>query len=203
MRKQKHALLAAIAWGLTVLILTGCAIQLGQSNTTVNRTLTDDISQIETANAATSPPSETQTPVGEENAIAIGYVNASEVNLRETASTEAPSLGTLAQNQILILLQEDGDWYQVQNGESPAYVAKRYVTVISPESHLSFATYATANTDGINMRSAPSTSSDSLGTLPVDADLPVIDRESQPGWTLIAHNSLAVYVATKYLNFYE
>lgn len=62
-----------------------------------------------------------------------GYINASDVNLRTSGTTNSKSLGRLKKNTVLEVLSTKGDWCQVRVTETKktGYVAKRYVSLSS------------------------------------------------------------------------
>lgn len=62
------------------------------------------------------------------SAAAKGKINASNVNLRKSASTKSASLGKLSKNTEVELISQTGDWYKIKVNGKTGYILKTYVT---------------------------------------------------------------------------
>lgn len=70
----------------------------------------------------------TGEPDGEEpEAQRTGTVNASSLNVREEPSTDAEVLEQLEDGETVTILEEDGDWYLIQSGDTTGYVSAEYI----------------------------------------------------------------------------
>ena len=105
-----------------------------------------------------------------QSASGSGYVNASTLNLRSSASTSAGIIVKLSRNDALTLLESSNGWYKVSakhNGSTyTGYVSAQYVKVGSSGSSSSASSgsgYVNANT--LNLRSSASTSSSVVASL--------------------------------------
>ncbi len=78
-------------------------------------------------------PTETTANKTEENTLNTeseqGYINASVVNVREEASTDANIVGGLEEFDIVTIVGEEGDFYKIESNKFDGYVAKRLVSL--------------------------------------------------------------------------
>ncbi len=81
-------------------------------------------------------PEQTEQPNQEEennsssdNESEQGYINASVVNVREEASTDANIVGGLEEFDIVTIVGEEGDFYKIESNKFDGYVAKRLVSL--------------------------------------------------------------------------
>lgn len=75
-------------------------------------------------------PSPTLTPQAKEKVI-IKTENADdEVNLREAPSTASKIIGKVGQGEEFILIQKEGDWYQIKFEDGFGYLYKEYATIL-------------------------------------------------------------------------
>ena len=72
-----------------------------------------------------------------------GTVTTENLNLRSEASTESSVIKQLAKDTILEIINEEGNWYKVKNGESTGYVSKDYVKVNEESTSIQTASIAT------------------------------------------------------------
>lgn len=72
-----------------------------------------------------------------------GTVTTENLNLRSEASTESSVIKQLAKDTILEIIDEEGNWYKVKNGESTGYVSKDYVKVNEESKSIQTASIAT------------------------------------------------------------
>lgn len=75
------------------------------------------------------PPLPTPTPQAEKKVIIKTESGADEVNVREAPSTAAKIIGKVSQGEEFILIQKEGDWYQVKFEDGFGYLYKEYVVV--------------------------------------------------------------------------
>ncbi|MDB0441032.1 C40 family peptidase [Clostridioides difficile] len=62
----------------------------------------------------------------------VGYTNADKVNLRKDKSENSEVIGELEKGSSLLVLEENGDWLKVKDGEAEGYVKSSYVTDKAP-----------------------------------------------------------------------
>jgi len=79
----------------------------------------------------TTLPSPLPTPTPQaERRVTIETENADdEVNVREVPSTAAKIIGKVSQGEEFILIQKEGDWYQIKFEDGFGYLYKEYVVV--------------------------------------------------------------------------
>lgn len=63
----------------------------------------------------------------------IGTVTADSLNIRPDPSTSKPPIGKLTQGQVVSVVGEAGDWYEIQDGGVHGYVFGKYLTVSASE----------------------------------------------------------------------
>lgn len=132
----------------------------------------------------------------------IGFVNDSEVNIRAEASTNAEVLGQLPQNTMIRILKSDAGngWSIVEYKEKEAYMSASYLTIVTGESTLPIQGTGTVNASDINMRSAATTDSDSVGKLSKGTKVNIVTEDVGHDWSLIQVDDRLVYVATRYID---
>jgi stage II sporulation protein D len=60
--------------------------------------------------------------------VLIGKINASNVLIRQKATTSSKSLGKLQKNYTVTVLSKTGSWYYIQYGSTKGYVYSKYVS---------------------------------------------------------------------------
>ncbi len=83
------------------------------------------VNQKETILPSASP---TPTPQTQEKVIIKTPDPETKVNVREAPSTAAQIIGKVSQGEEFILIQKEGDWYQVKFEDGSGYLYKEYVT---------------------------------------------------------------------------
>jgi len=196
---------------LFILLILGCFLGCGKDSKKEEAIQEDPVV---TSYIATPPPVATAAPVTvptpapeQEPArpayeAGIGFVNDSEVNIRAEASTNAEVLGQLPQNTMIRILKSDAGngWSMVEYKEKEAYMSASYLTIVTGESTLPIQGTGTVNASDINMRSAPTTDSDSVGKLSKGTKVNIVTEDVGHDWSLIQVDDRLVYVATRYID---
>lgn len=77
------------------------------------------------------PPSSPQPTLKTERKVIITTENPNDkVNLREAPSTDAKVIARVGQDEKFILIQEEGDWYQVKLEDSFGYLFRKYAAIL-------------------------------------------------------------------------
>ena len=74
-------------------------------------------------------PSPTPTPQAEKRVIIKTENPDEEVNVREEPSTASKIIGKVSQGEEFILVEKEGDWYQIKFEDGFGYLYKEYATV--------------------------------------------------------------------------
>lgn len=132
-------------------------------------------------------------------------VEANRLYMRKEASASAKSLGIVEKDDVLSFVAEDGEWYQVKNGDEIGFVMKEYVMLNAME----IAADVEANTEmfsdaldarttaRINMRRLPMTDSDVVKVLSKKAQVEIVGQCGV--WYLVKYGSKTGYVMAQYL----
>ena len=97
----------------------------------------------------------------------LGIVTVSEgkVNIRDSASTEGKIVGKIGNNAGCDVLGEEGEWLQIKSGKVEGYIKAEYVLTGSEALEKAgslLKTVADVNTEGLKVRTQPSTDSEEL-----------------------------------------
>lgn len=115
-------------------------------------------------------------------AATMGTVNVSALNVRSGPSTNNSRINTIGKGTKVEILSTEGGWYKVKIGSQEGYVSAQYVTVSGDNAGGSSVSSGagTVNVSALNVRSGPSTSSQSFGC--VSHGTPVTIISSENGW---------------------
>ena len=58
-----------------------------------------------------------------------GVVVASSLRIRNTPSLDGQQIGSRSKGSVVKILGQEGDWYQIDNGGSPAYMSAEYIKI--------------------------------------------------------------------------
>ena len=96
-------------------------------------------------------------------AIAVGSTTGSSLRLRSEASTSASIVTTLDKSVAVAVLDDSIDgWYKISYEGNAGYVSADYLII---DQDNIFESYGEVNTDGVNVRSGPSTDSSVLASV--------------------------------------
>lgn len=124
-------------------------------------------------------------------AAASGTLTADHVNIRSAADGSASVLGTGEKGSELILLGKTNGWFQVSfDGNENAFVSEEFFKISRAE--------GTVKGSGVNVRTAPNTSSEVLKKLNDGDVITVIAQSSE--WYQLAFNNGNAYISKDYLS---
>ena len=126
-------------------------------------------------------------------------VNTNGLNMRSGPGTSYRILTTISKGTKLDVISESNGWSKINYDGRIGYVYSTYLDDISP-------TYTnliskTVNTNGLNVRSGPSTSYSVVGSLSEGDKVSVISESN--GWSKILYNNKERYVSSRYLGSQE
>lgn len=129
----------------------------------------------------------------------IGFVNASGLNLRQSATTDSPSLGTANSGECVVILGQEENWYHVNYNMQEGYMSSEYLNVSTAEN--AELGYGIVNGSSVNLRKGPGVSFDKVGTASYGEKLYIIGLNN--GWYKILRDSGSCYIYSEYLNLSE
>ncbi len=132
----------------------------------------------------------------------IKVVNVDILNMRSGPSTSYRVIKMLNKDNKVEVISENNGWSKIKSDGRLGYVASRYIESTSsdskptpPTNEVKFEKEVTTN--GLNVRSGPSTSYQIVGKLNTGDKVGVISEIN--GWSKITHNGKVAYVHSGYL----
>ena len=122
----------------------------------------------------------------------MATVNTNGLNFRNGAGTSYSIIKVLNKGEKVELISESNGWSKVKHDSRLGYVASRYID----KATINY-TIKEVNTDGLNVRTGPSTSYASIGKLNKGTKVEVISESA--GWSKINYNNKTAYVSSGYL----
>lgn len=153
----------------------------------------------ETANEVSATALENQEVFGFKN-LGICQVESGNLNVRESASTDAKMVGKMPRNAACEILAVEGDWYYISSGEITGYVKAEYIITGDEAKALAetlVRTVAISLTDSLNVRTEPNTECSIITTVSTGEELEFV--EMLDGWVKIAIDSDEGYVSVDYV----
>ncbi len=123
-------------------------------------------------------------------ALGMGTVTALGVNVRENPNMDASVVTVLNQNQQVVVLSQDGDWYRVSCDGVTGFVSTSYMT-LEQEGQAQLG-YGLIKCAAANIRSSADTESDPIDSL--DEDAVVTITGVTDGWYQVDLNGTTGYV---------
>ncbi len=122
----------------------------------------------------------------------IAIVNTDGLNFRNGAGTSYSIIKVLNKGEKVEVISESNGWSKVKHDSRLGYVASQYIDKATTNY-----TIKEVNTDGLNVRTGPSTSYATIGTLNKGTRVEVISESA--GWSKINYNNKTAYVSSGYL----
>ena len=143
--------------------------------------------------------------------VGTAVVEGDTLYLRSGASTSSSIITSAVKGDEVIVTGDAVDgWYPVQFGDFSGYMSGEYLTVtLDGESSDTAAAEASAEStmvygrvtaSTLNLRSAPSTESEKVGTAP-EGGLVEIWGEEENGWYMIVYNGQWAYASAEYIEY--
>ena len=183
----------------------------GTSNTGTSNTATNTTPSNTTSNTAPNTPSNTApnnaSNTTANNAPQTGYVTASSLNVRKSASTSAAVLTAIPKGQAVTLMSSAvNGWYQVKlsNGTT-GYVSAQYITLTKPSAATTTAASSTSTKTGkvtattLNVRQTASTSGKIISTLKNGQSVTLVGNAVNGWYQVKLANGTTGYVSAQYI----
>lgn len=122
----------------------------------------------------------------------IAIVNTDGLNFRNGAGTSYSIIKVLNKGEKVEVISESNGWSKVKHDSRLGYVASQYIDKATTNY-----TIKEVNTDGLNIRTGPSTSYATIGKLNKGTRVEVISESA--GWSKINYNNKTAYVSSGYL----
>ena len=122
----------------------------------------------------------------------IAIVNTDGLKFRTGAGTSYSIIKVLNKGEKVEVISESAGWSKVRYDSRLGYVASQYIDKTNTNYIIK-----EVNTDGLNVRTGPSTSYSSIGKLNKGTKVQVISESA--GWSKINYNNKIAYVSSGYL----
>ena len=132
-------------------------------------------------------------------------VTADELNIRKDADVKSRIVGLVEEGDELSFVSENGDWYQVKNGDDTGFVLKDYVELDTAkmEEDIRANTETFSQTQSgkasfrVNMRSLPTTAARAVAIIERNETVKITGRCGV--WYLVERNGKTGYVMAQYI----
>lgn len=135
----------------------------------------------------------------------LGVANAKNtLNIRKKPDSDSKLTGQLADNAGCEVLKEKDGWYKIRSGEVTGWVKKKHLLIgeaAATQAEKVMTVKATANTNGINMRTAPDMNGEIHATLDEGNSVKVIEQLGD--WTKVGSEDNESYVLTESIEISE
>ncbi len=129
----------------------------------------------------------------------IGFVNATSLRLRSQPDINSATLAQAPQNECVVVISQEGDWYKVNYNLQEGYMHGSYLTVLTREN--AELGYGSVIGSGVNLRSGPSTSYGSVGVVSNGAACYILGLNE--GWYKVIYDGKTCYIRSDFLKLTE
>lgn len=129
----------------------------------------------------------------------IGFVNASSLRLRSEANTSSSIIDTASSNECVVVISKYGEWYKVNYNLQLGYMHEDYLDVATKEN--AELGYGKITGNGVNLRSAPSTSA-AVVAVSTQSDKCYIIGINE-GWYKVIFQNQICYIRSDYVELTE
>lgn len=129
----------------------------------------------------------------------IGFVNTDSLRLRGAPDLNSSTLAQAPLNDCVVVIGKEGDWYKVSYNLQEGYMYASYLSVLTKEN--AELGYGRVIGDGVNLRSGPSTSSGSVGTVSNGETCYILGLNE--GWYKVLYNNRPCYIRSDFLELTE
>lgn len=152
---------------------------------------------VETKPAETTPPQEEIVDTG--LMYGIGFVNASALRLRSSASTSSAIVATASRNECVVVVSKTGEWYKVIYNLKEGYMHSDYVNVLTKEN--AELGYGKINADGVTLHSGVGSNYKTVATADKGDKAYIIGLNT--GWYKVIFEDYVCYVPSDKLDLTE
>ena len=133
--------------------------------------------------------------------IGVANVESGNLNIRAVPSTDGKLVGKLPKDAACEVIETKDGWSHIRSGEVEGYVSKEFL-LTGPEAKLRAAelvhTVAIANTDGLNVRQEPNTTSEIVTQVGQGEEMEYVETGAD-GWVKISIDGEDAYVSQEFV----
>lgn len=129
----------------------------------------------------------------------IGFTTGSNLRLRSQPSTSSAVVDVAPRNEVVVVIDQTGDWYHVIYDLQEGYMHKDYVSVLTKEN--AELGYGKVNGTSVNLRTSPSTSGRSVGMANKGEQVYIIGLNT--GWYKVIWKSNVCYIRSDFVDLTE
>ncbi len=137
--------------------------------------------------------------------IGVANVESGNLNVRAVPSTDGKLVGKLPKDAACEVIETKDGWSHIKSGEVEGYVSREFL-LTGPEAKLRAAelvhTVAIANTDGLNVRQEPNTSSEIVTQVGQGEEMEYMETGAD-GWVKISIDGEDAYVSQEFVTVEE
>ncbi len=137
--------------------------------------------------------------------IGVANVESGNLNVRAVPSTDGKLVGKLPKDAACEVIETKDGWSHIKSGEVEGYVSREFL-LTGPEAKLRAAelvhTVAIANTDGLNVRQEPNTSSEIVTQVGQGEEMEYVETGAD-GWVKISIDGEDAYVSQEFVTVEE
>lgn len=129
----------------------------------------------------------------------IGFVDASSLRLRSAPSTSASTIAMASDDECVVAVSKEGQWYKVIYNLQEGYMHEDYLDVLTREN--AELGYGKVTGSGVNLRSGPSTSHSRVAQASLGDMCYIIGINN--GWYKVIYGSKICYIRSDFLELTE
>lgn len=129
----------------------------------------------------------------------IGFVNTNSLRLRSDSTTNSKILDTAPQNDCVVIISQNGDWYKVNYNLQEGYMHKDYLNVLTKEN--AELGYGEINGSSVNVRSGAGTAYRSVAVASKGSKCYILGLND--GWYKVIYNSSIGYIRSDFVDLTE
>ena len=129
----------------------------------------------------------------------IGFVNTSSLRMRSEPNTNSKIVDTAPQNDCVVVIAKEGNWYKVNYNLQEGYMHKDYVNVLTREN--AELGYGKITGSSVNIRAGAGTGYRSVAVAAKNSKCYILGLNS--GWYKVIYNSTIGYIRSDFVELTE
>ena len=129
----------------------------------------------------------------------IGFVNTNSLRMRSEPSTSAKILDTAPENDCVVVISKEGDWYKVNYNLQEGYMHQDFVNVLTREN--AELGYGKVSGSSVNVRSGAGTGYRSVAVASKGSKCYILGLNN--GWYKVIYNSVIGYIRSDFVDLTE
>ena len=106
-------------------------------NKTDENKIKNEVTNIVKEDVKPNNKNNTQTNTQMESVVKKGKINVETANVRKEPNTSAKRVDFLDEGDVVIILEENSEWYRIEHGDIKGFVSKKLVTLINENGQIS------------------------------------------------------------------